>query len=114
MQFMQEVFSNTRKEVRVSVTELQNVKIKLKRKLDVTDLSGEKVMIDFESGKYFLLKGSANDIWNMIQDEEEITIQRIVQQLMKQYQVSESVCKDSVVAFIRNMEEYQFVSVQSL
>ena len=80
---MQEVFSNTRKEVRVSVTELQNVKIKLKRKLDVTDLSGEKVMIDFESGKYFLLKGSANDIWNMIQDEEEITIQRIVQQLMK-------------------------------
>ena len=41
-------------------------KIKLKKKLNVTDLSGEKVMIDFESGKYFMIKGSGNDIWDLI------------------------------------------------
>ena len=30
-------------------------KLKLKRKLNVTDLAGEKVMIDFETGKYFFI-----------------------------------------------------------
>ena len=46
-----------------------NEVIKLKKAINVTDLSGEKVMIDFESGKYFMIKGSGNDIWDMIQDE---------------------------------------------
>ena len=36
--------------------------IHMKRQLNVTDLSGEKVMIDFETGKYFLIKGVGNDI----------------------------------------------------
>ena len=41
--------------------------IQLKKKLNVTDLSGEKVMVDFDSGKYFMIKGAGNDIWNLIQ-----------------------------------------------
>ena len=41
----------------------KNAIIKLKKQLNVTDLAGEKVMIDFESGKYFLIKGAGNDIW---------------------------------------------------
>ena len=45
-------------------------KLKLKRKLNVTDLAGEKVMIDFETGKYFLIKGVGNDIWDMLQEEQ--------------------------------------------
>lgn len=36
----------------------KNEIIKLKKQLNVTDLAGEKVMIDFESGKYFLIKGA--------------------------------------------------------
>ena len=38
-----------------------NTTVHLIKHLDVTDLSGEKVMIDFSTGKYFLLKGSANE-----------------------------------------------------
>ena len=54
----------------------KNAIIKLKKQLNVTDLAGEKVMIDFESGKYFLIKGAGNDIWDMLQ--EEITPTQIV------------------------------------
>ena len=39
-----------------------NTIVHLVKHLDVTDLAGEKVMIDFATGKYFLLKGSANEI----------------------------------------------------
>ena len=37
-----------------------NTIVHLVKHLDVTDLAGEKVMIDFATGKYFLLKGSAS------------------------------------------------------
>ena len=62
-------------------------KVKLKKNLNVTDLSGEKVMIDFESGKYFMIKGSGNDIWDLIQ--EEITVGDIIKKLLLEYDVSE-------------------------
>ena len=42
--------------------------IKLIKNLEVTCLNDEKAMVDFETGKYFLLKGSANDIWDYIQE----------------------------------------------
>ena len=43
----------------------KNATIVMKKKLNVTDLAGEKVMVDFESGKYFLIKGVGNDIWDI-------------------------------------------------
>ncbi|MDO5521630.1 MAG: PqqD family peptide modification chaperone, partial [bacterium] len=60
-------------------------KITLIKELDVTDLAGEKVMIDFSTGKYFLLKGVANDIWDYIQSP--ITVGEIVDKLLSQYEV---------------------------
>ena len=41
-------------------------KIRMKAKRNVTDLAGEKVMVDFEQGKYFCIKGVGNDIWDML------------------------------------------------
>lgn len=43
-------------------------KVKILKRPEVSELAGEKVMIDFESGKYFMLKGSANEIWEMLKD----------------------------------------------
>ena len=61
----------------------ENTKVHLIKQLDVTDLSGEKVMIDFSTGKYFLLKGSANDIWDMLSND--ITVSEIKNSLMEIY-----------------------------
>ena len=60
----------------------KNTKIVLKKKLNVTDLAGEKVMVDFDSGKYFLIKGVGNDIWEMIQNE--ITPNEIIDKLLSE------------------------------
>ena len=45
--------------------------IELKKTLNVTDLAGEKVMVDFEQGKYFMIKGTGNDIWDMLQENKK-------------------------------------------
>ncbi len=81
--------------------------IKLKKNLNVTDLSGEKVMIDFDSGKYFMIKGSGNDIWDLIQ--EDITVEEIIKKLLAEYDVSEEECEKSVLEFLGKLKEMEFI-----
>lgn len=82
--------------------------VKLIKNLNVTDLSGEKVMVDFESGKYFLIKGVGNDIWEMIQSE--ITVGEIVDKLLAEYDVTPEVCEKSVIEFLTKLVELEFIA----
>jgi hypothetical protein len=88
----------------------KNSKITLTKRLDVTDLAGEKVMIDFESGKYFLLKGSANDIWEYLQ--HPITIGEILNRLQSEYEVDVNDCLESIIAFLSQIKEYGFIQIE--
>ncbi|WP_029233671.1 PqqD family peptide modification chaperone [Butyrivibrio sp. VCB2006] len=81
--------------------------VKLKKQLNVTDLSGEKVMIDFESGKYFMIKGAGNDIWDLIQ--KEISVEDIIKKLLGEYDVSEEECAKSVQDFLGKLKELDFI-----
>lgn len=85
----------------------KNATIVMKKKLNVTDLAGEKVMVDFESGKYFLIKGVGNDIWDMLQ--EETTPARIIAQLLSEYDVTEEECTRSVEEFLGKLQELKFI-----
>ncbi len=85
-----------------------NSVIKLKRDISVTDLSGEKVMIDFETGKYYMLKGVGNDIWDMIQTE--ISVGDIVEKLLEEYDVTREVCTASVIDFLSKLKEREFIA----
>ena len=89
----------------------ENTSVCLIKKLDITDLAGEKVMIDFETGKYFLLKGTANDIWEYIQTP--ISIKEIKEKLLLEYNVSADECLESIISFLNNLEEYNFVSLEA-
>jgi hypothetical protein len=70
-------------------------KIVLKKQIEVTDLAGEKVMIDFESGKYFLIKGVGNDIWDYLQNE--ITPAEIIAKLLDEYEVEPEACEKQLM-----------------
>ena len=85
----------------------ENFIVRILKKPDVTDLAGEKVMIDFDSGKYFMLTGSANDIWSMLVDG--MSSVGIISELMDIYEVEEAVCRDSVLAFLNKLSEIGFI-----
>jgi len=89
---------------------VDNYKISIMKKPDVTDLAGEKVMIDIESGKYFLLTGSANDIWDMLEDGAKT--EGIVEGLLKIYEVETEECRNSVLRFLEELEQIGFVSLE--
>lgn len=82
-------------------------KIVLKKKLEVTDLTGEKVMIDFASGKYFMIKGVGNDIWDCIQ--KETTPAEIIAKLLEEYDVTPEVCEAEVMGFLEKLKSYDFI-----
>ncbi|MCR4745730.1 MAG: lasso peptide biosynthesis PqqD family chaperone [Lachnospiraceae bacterium] len=86
--------------------ELNSV-VKLKKTVSVADLSGEKAMIDFETGKYYLIKGTGNDIWDMIQ--EEISVGEIVDRLLEEYDVTREKCTESVFNFLENLRTKGFI-----
>ena len=81
--------------------------IKLRKTVSVADLSGEKAMIDFETGKYYLIKGAGNDIWDMIQ--EEISVGEIIDRLLEEYDVSREKCTASVQNFLENLRVKGFI-----
>ena len=83
--------------------------IKIANMPEVTELDGEKVMIDFESGKYFMIKGVGNDIWEMIADD--VKVSDIVEKLLSEYEVEREVCEKEVASFIGQLEEYKFISL---
>lgn len=89
----------------------ESSKIRLLKNLNVTDLAGEKVMIDFSSGKYFLLKGAANDIWDYIQTTT--TVSDIEEKLLSEYDIDKDTCRASVLAFLEQLENHQFIEVSN-
>lgn len=86
-----------------------DLQVKILKKPEVSDLAGEKVMIDFESGKYFMLKGVANDIWDELEDG--ITVQAITTSLLNEYEVDAKTCFDSVRDFLKVLAEKGFISL---
>lgn len=64
-------------------------------------------MIDFATGKYFLLKGSANEIWDML--DQDVTISEIRNSLMNIYDVDEPTCTASIHSFLQQMAQNGFI-----
>ena len=75
----------------------------MKKQLNVTDLSGEKVMVDFEQGKYFMIKGVGNDIWDMLADD--VTVTQIMDKLLLEYDVTKEQCEAEVLNFLTELEK---------
>lgn len=86
------------------------MRVKVINKPQVNDLAGEKVMVDFESGKYYMLKGVANDIWDLL--VEGVTDDDIVKALLQEYDVTEEVCRAEVKRFLEQMVGYRFIQME--
>ena len=88
----------------------KKVTVKVLKKPDVTDLAGEKVMIDFDSGKYFMLIGPANEIWDMLENGK--SSEDIVRELMAIYEIDEETCRADVLKFLNELVDIEFVSIE--
>ena len=89
---------------------IENFKVTVIKKPEVTDLVGERVMIDFDNGNYFILTGTANDIWDMLEDG--VNSESIVDSLLDIYEVDAETCRTGVLSFLNDLVQIGFVSLE--
>lgn len=63
----------------------------------VSDMDGEKVMLNIANGKYYNLGEIGGFIWELI--EEPIALQTIVTEMIRIYEVEQDDCEQQILSF---------------
>lgn len=84
-------------------------KVVIGKTVSTSEIDNEKVMIDFETGKYFMIKGVGNDIWERVQ--AETSVDELIAFLLSEYEIDEPTCEKQVIAFLDKLNEYGFLKV---
>ena len=77
--------------------------------IDDTDLDGEKVMMNLDKGKYFMMNEVGSRIWEII--SEPINVKEIISTLRNEYEVDEETCKDTVIEFLGRLDNADLISI---
>ena len=85
----------------------KNTIVRSKKKLDITILNGEKVVLDFTTGNYYVIKGVGSIILDMLEDK--ISVNDIIEKLLIEYDVSREECEQSVIEFLQKLKEADFI-----
>lgn len=85
----------------------KNTIVRSKKKLDITILNGEKVILDFTTGNYYVIKGVGSIILDMLEDK--ISVNDIIEKLLIEYDVSREECEQSVIEFLQKLKEADFI-----
>lgn len=80
-----------------------------KREIYLTDLDDDKVMMDLDTGNYYALNSIGASIWEGI--EVPTTVEELIQNLLKEYDVTRSVCEEQVISYLQKLYDADLVAV---
>lgn len=69
----------------------------------VGDMNGEKVMLGLHTGKYYNLGTIGGRIWELL--SEPISVNRLIDELVREYEVERSVCEREVADFLQRLHQ---------
>jgi hypothetical protein len=67
----------------------------------VTDMDGEKVMMNILNSKYYNLGNNGGRIWELI--KAPMSIHELIETLMNEYEVEQSICEEHVLTFLSHL-----------
>jgi hypothetical protein len=67
----------------------------------VSDMDGEKVMMNINNGNYYNLGKIGGRIWSLI--STPISVAELVSTLMSEYDVEQTVCEEQVNSFLKHL-----------
>ncbi|WP_338789127.1 lasso peptide biosynthesis PqqD family chaperone [Metabacillus sp. FJAT-53654] len=76
----------------------------------VSDMDGEKVMLNIQNGKYYNLGDIGGDIWDLI--KKPTSINHLVNTLTTQYDVNQSECEEQVMSFLKLLNDENLIMVE--
>jgi len=84
-------------------------KIILTGKFDLIDLAGEQALFDFETGSYYILKGSADAIWEHIRDG--MSVGELSAALTADFDIDIDTCMSAISDFLSALGEQHFIEL---
>ena len=73
------------------------------------EIDGEAAMMNIQTGKYYGLDEIGSRIWELM--EQKIQVKAIIDQLKKEYDVSEQQCKTDVLNLLNELKTNQLIEV---
>lgn len=73
----------------------------------VSDMDGEKVMLNITNGKYYNLGEIGGHIWELI--STPISVEELVATLMKEFDVEQEVCEEHTKIFLNHLLEEKII-----
>ena len=81
-----------------------------KEDVDVTELNGEKVMMDLDKGKYFMLNETGSVIWDSISEPKSIS--EIIGSVIKEYDIDKETCESKVLEYLEKLNHEELVFIK--
>lgn len=75
----------------------------------VSDMDGEKVMLNIAKGKYFNLGELGGAIWELM--GTAIGVNEIITSLLSEYEVEKTDCEQQVLPFVRSLHEEGLIQI---
>ncbi len=94
----------------INTQDVYNFKFLKSREKLSTELDGETVILDINSGMYSGLDPVGTTIWNLL--EKEVTFSQIVAEILDNYDVSKEQCIKDLIDFLNDLEKNGLIVVQ--
>jgi hypothetical protein len=75
----------------------------------VSDMGGEKVMMNIQKGKYYNLGTTGGTIWELIKTPREVS--GLIKELISTFEVDEMECKEQVISFLEMLNKEGLVKI---
>ncbi|MFM2482389.1 lasso peptide biosynthesis PqqD family chaperone [Celerinatantimonas sp. YJH-8] len=76
-----------------------------------TDMDGDTVMMEPESGRYFGISGTGSRIWKLL--EQPQTVNAIIETICAEYEVDIEQCEADTLAFCQSLLDNQLAEIQA-
>jgi len=87
-------------------------KIKAEKSVVFTDLDdGSGVLLHLESKFYYSLNPTASFIWRLLEEKEELSRDKILQEVMENFEVEPEQAEKDVDEFIENLLKEGLISI---
>lgn len=95
----------------ITVSEANPDQLILKRAADAisTELDGETVILNIETGVYNGLDGVGTTIWNLLEHPASLT--ELVEGVLRDYEVSRQQCTADLTSFLQELLDNQLIVV---
>lgn len=81
-----------------------------KEDVDVTELNGEKVMMDLDKGKYFMLNETGSVIWDSINEPKSIS--EIIESIINEYDIDRETCESKVLEYLEKLNHEELIFIK--